>query len=38
LARLERQVVVQLRDQGRINDAVLRTLERELDLNEARQT
>jgi NhaP-type Na+/H+ or K+/H+ antiporter len=37
LARLERQVVVQLRDQGRINDAVLRTLERELDLNEARQ-
>jgi CPA1 family monovalent cation:H+ antiporter len=37
LARLERQIVVQLRDQGRINDAVLRTLERELDLNEARQ-
>jgi NhaP-type Na+/H+ or K+/H+ antiporter len=37
LARLERQVVVQLRDQGRINDAVLRTLQRELDLNEARQ-
>jgi CPA1 family monovalent cation:H+ antiporter len=36
LVQLERETVVQLRDQGRINDSVLRTLERELDLNEAR--
>jgi CPA1 family monovalent cation:H+ antiporter len=38
LLRVERQIAVQLRDQGRINDAVLRKLERELDLSEARLT
>jgi len=36
LLRVERQTAVQLRDQGRISDGVLRKLERELDLSEAR--
>jgi Na+/H+ antiporter len=36
LLRIERDTAVQLRDQGRINDEVLRQLERELDLNETR--
>jgi Na+/H+ antiporter len=34
--RVERDTVIRLRDQGRINDDVLRRLERELDLSEAR--
>jgi CPA1 family monovalent cation:H+ antiporter len=34
--RVERTTAIRLRDQGRINDEVLRRLERELDLNEAR--
>jgi Na+/H+ antiporter len=34
--RVERDTVILLRDQGRINDDVLRRLERELDLSEAR--
>jgi monovalent cation/hydrogen antiporter len=36
LLRIERDTAVQLRDEGRINDEVLRQLERELDLNETR--
>ena len=34
--RVERQTAVRLRDEGRINDEVLRRLERELDLSESR--
>jgi CPA1 family monovalent cation:H+ antiporter len=34
--RVERETVIRLRDQGRINDEVLRRIERELDLSEAR--
>jgi len=36
LLQLERQTAVNLRNQGRINDEVLRELERELDLGEAK--
>ena len=36
LIRLERQTAVRLRNEGRISDELLRKLERELDLNEAR--
>jgi CPA1 family monovalent cation:H+ antiporter len=36
LLRVERQTAVKLRDQRRINDELLRELERELDLSEAR--
>jgi CPA1 family monovalent cation:H+ antiporter len=36
LLRLERDTAVQLRNEGRINDEVLRNLERELDLTETR--
>lgn len=36
LLRLERQTALRLRNEGRINDEVLRRLERELDLGEAR--
>ena len=35
---VERKTAVQLRNEGRINDAVLRRIERELDLNESRFT
>jgi len=35
LLRVERQTAVRLRNQGRINDEILRELERELDLREA---
>ena len=35
-AEIERQTAVRLRNEGRINDQVLRRLERELDLNESR--
>jgi len=34
--RVERETAIRLRDEGRINDEVLRRLERELDLNESR--
>lgn len=34
--RVEREVAIRLRDEGRINDEVLRSIERELDLNESR--
>jgi CPA1 family monovalent cation:H+ antiporter len=34
--RIERQTVIRLRDEGRINDDVLRRIERELDLSESR--
>ena len=34
--RIERQTAIQLRNEGRINDEVLRRIERELDLSEAR--
>jgi CPA1 family monovalent cation:H+ antiporter len=34
--RVERRTAIRLRDEGRINDEVLRRLERELDLNEVR--
>ena len=34
--RVERGTAIQLRNKGRINDSVLRRLERELDLNESR--
>jgi len=34
--RVERETAVQLRNEGRINDQVLRKIERELDLNESR--
>jgi Na+/H+ antiporter len=36
LIRLERETALRLRDEGRINDDVLRQLERELDLNQTR--
>jgi CPA1 family monovalent cation:H+ antiporter len=36
LLRLERETAVRLRNEGRINDSVLRNLERELDLTETR--
>jgi CPA1 family monovalent cation:H+ antiporter len=36
LLRVERQTAVRLRNEGRINDELLRDLERELDLTEAR--
>jgi CPA1 family monovalent cation:H+ antiporter len=36
LLKVERQTAVRLRNQGRINDELLRDLERELDLSEAR--
>ena len=36
LLRLERETAVRLRNEGRINDEVLRNLERELDLSETR--
>jgi Na+/H+ antiporter len=36
LLRIERETAVRLRNEGRINDEVLRQLERELDLNETR--
>lgn len=36
LIRIERDTAIHLRDVGRINDEVLRSLERELDLNETR--
>jgi len=35
-ARVERQTAVRLRNEGRINDQVLRRIERELDLTESR--
>jgi len=34
--RVERETVIRLRDEGRINDEVLRRIERELDLSESR--
>jgi NhaP-type Na+/H+ or K+/H+ antiporter len=34
--RVERQTLIRLRDEGRINDEVLRRIERELDLSESR--
>ena len=34
--RVERETAIRLRDEGRINDDVLRRIERELDLNESR--
>jgi CPA1 family monovalent cation:H+ antiporter len=36
--RVERETAIQLRDEGRINDEVLRRIERELDLTESRIT
>jgi CPA1 family monovalent cation:H+ antiporter len=36
LLRVERKTAVRLRNEGRINDELLRDLERELDLSEAR--
>jgi monovalent cation/hydrogen antiporter len=36
LLRVERNTAVQLRNQGRISDELLREFERELDLSEAR--
>jgi CPA1 family monovalent cation:H+ antiporter len=33
--RIERETVIRLRDEGRINDEVLRRIERELDLAES---
>ena len=36
--RVERETAVRLRDEGRINDEVLRRIERELDLSESRIT
>jgi monovalent cation/hydrogen antiporter len=36
--RVERGAAIRLRDEGRINDKVLRRIERELDLNESRIT
>jgi monovalent cation/hydrogen antiporter len=35
-ARVERETAVRLRNEGRINDQVLRRIERELDLTESR--
>ena len=34
--RVERETLIRLRDEGRINDEVLRRIERELDLSESR--
>jgi CPA1 family monovalent cation:H+ antiporter len=34
--QVERQKLIELRDRGRISDDVLRTMERELDLEESR--
>jgi hypothetical protein len=34
--RVERRTAIRLRDEGRINDEVLRRIERELDLDESR--
>jgi CPA1 family monovalent cation:H+ antiporter len=34
--RVERETAVRLRDEGRINDDILRRIERELDLSESR--
>ena len=34
--RVERETAIRLRDEGRINDEVLRRIERELDLTESR--
>ena len=34
--RVERETAIRLRNEGRINDTVLRRIERELDLNESR--
>jgi CPA1 family monovalent cation:H+ antiporter len=34
--RVERETAIQLRDEGRINDQILRRIERELDLSESR--
>ena len=34
--RVERETAIRLRDEGRINDEVLRRIERELDLSESR--
>ena len=34
--RVERETAIRLRNEGRINDAVLRRIERELDLTESR--
>jgi CPA1 family monovalent cation:H+ antiporter len=36
--RVERQTAIRLRDESRINDEVLRHIERELDLTESRLT
>ena len=36
--RVERETAIGLRNEGRINDAVLRRIERELDLSESRLT
>ncbi len=36
--RVERETAIRLRNEGRINDTVLRRIERELDLNESRLT
>jgi CPA1 family monovalent cation:H+ antiporter len=36
--RIERETVIRLRDEGRINDEVMRRIERELDLAESRIT
>ena len=33
--RVERETAIRLRDEGRINDEVLRRIERELDLTES---
>jgi CPA1 family monovalent cation:H+ antiporter len=38
LLRLDRKTAVELRNDGRINDEVLRKLEHELDLSETRLT
>jgi CPA1 family monovalent cation:H+ antiporter len=35
-ARVERETAIRLRNEGRINDQVLRRIERELDLTESR--
>ena len=36
--RVERETAIRLRNEGRINDTVLRRIERELDLSESRLT
>jgi CPA1 family monovalent cation:H+ antiporter len=38
MLEVERQTAVRLRNEGRINDEVLRRIERELDLSESRYT